>query len=622
MIFATIAVFIVGYFGFQVISVLLGHKFDLVTRIGAGSIFGIVFSAWGFFICSVFYPLNKIHGVVHLFVMYVISHVINVLRKPKNVNGQPLIIIGFSVVIPSIFLAFFFKTGLLHNQKITKGAAYGDLPFHMNLISSFSYGCNSQRKSIFDLKSPFFAHEKLAYPFIPNFYSSVLISCFGASMHVSIVLPSIIFGFSLCAIFSHLVYCFTQSNFITCISPWLFLLTGGLGFTRWFNKDYRNEFQIDYVHYWGGERNEYWFQSIIHILLPQRASLFSLPFAWFTILILMKSDSSLDYRSFFAAGLFVASLPQLQPHSVIALAQWGIIYAIISFPWKYRSSWISVIKNYATLGSVAVILGIPQIIPFLDRTKPGFFKLSPIWKGENNRNFFSLWFYGLGAIFVLSIFVVPFILEKRQHMFYIPSFFVFIVSNFVWYQPWHMDNTKVFNAGWIPISLSGISYLFVYLYKKLKASGVIISLSLFVLCTASGFLAVSKSASLQYSLWRHAETPYEIADFVKKNTDPQSVWITDSVHTHPVVTLAGRQTLVGYRGWLISHGINDDERLKVISGLKKNPDNTEAVDKFGVDYVCLMKSNEYAIEFAPNISLGKWKVIYQSYNYKIFKRLK
>ncbi len=56
------------------------------------------------------------------------------------------------------------------------GSVYADLPFHLNLLSSFVYGCNQQATAFSSLLSPFYSGEHLAYPYIPDFYSAALVA--------------------------------------------------------------------------------------------------------------------------------------------------------------------------------------------------------------------------------------------------------------------------------------------------------------------------------------------------------------------------------------------------------------------------------------------------------------
>jgi hypothetical protein len=44
-------------------------------------------------------------------------------------------------------------------------------------------------------------------------------------------------------------------------------------------------------------------------------------------------------------------------------------------------------------------------------------------------------------------------LTSRQFVLYIPSLVVYGITNIIRYQPWELDNTKLFYAAWIPLAL-------------------------------------------------------------------------------------------------------------------------------------------------------------------------
>lgn len=620
------SVLVSSFLGYEFMALFLSKRLDPISVVGIGFPFGIILSGWIFFISSFYYPLTSQHGFIHTSIELTIALIILLFRSfKKNQNKllDPYTYI-FGCIIPGTIVAWFVYTGLLDKGNKTRGSAYGDLPFHLNLISSFAHGCNSNRKRMFDLVSPFFANEPLSYPFIPNFYSATLIKCYGATLHESLYLPSIIFSYATFIILTSITYHFSKSELPCIFVSYLFLFSGGLGFTSWFDKDARDYYSTDYVHIWGENHSEFWFQSLIHIMLPQRASLFSLPICWSVILILMSCASKPNKLPFLAAGLLVGILPQVQPHSIIALAEWGGLLFLIQFPFAEVHKWKFYISNYACLGIPALLLGIAQCLPFMDRLSHNFFKIASVADEIEGRNIVSLWWYGLGAFIVLALVHVPIVIDSRQWDFYAPSIIAFMLANVIYYQPWGLDNTKILNAAFMPIATSGVAYFFGQVWKRYRSIGKIVVALLFMFCCASGALSISKAAFMSSNnLWAAPEIPYAISSFVKENTDPNAVFITDSNHNNPIVSLAGRQTLVGYPGWLISHNLNETERLEAIEHLAENPDDVEWADKYNVSYVVNYKFGKYNnYKISPKPDSPFWKPIYRSSYYEIYQRIK
>jgi hypothetical protein len=66
------------------------------------------------------------------------------------------------------------------------------------------------------------------------------------------------------------------------------------------------------------------------------------------------------------------------------------------------------------------------------------------------------------------------------------------------------------------------------------------------------------------------------------------VFLTGSAHNHPIPALSGRPRVMGYEGWLWSHGINGT-RINA----RKNDEkamfggNYALIKDYGVDYICI-----------------------------------
>jgi hypothetical protein len=54
----------------------------------------------------------------------------------------------------------------------TGGTTWADLPFHLNIVSSFLYGANENATVLKPLASVFYSNATLAYPFLPDFHAA------------------------------------------------------------------------------------------------------------------------------------------------------------------------------------------------------------------------------------------------------------------------------------------------------------------------------------------------------------------------------------------------------------------------------------------------------------------
>jgi hypothetical protein len=69
--------------------------------------------------------------------------------------------------------------------------------------------------------------------------------------------------------------------------------------------------------------------------------------------------------------------------------------------------------------------------------------------------------------------------------------------------------------------------------------------------------------------------------------------------------LAGRQSFLGPYNYLSNHGVDPSERFEILDILKRNPEDTERLDRFGVDYIC-RRDDDQDLTFSISSSSRKW----------------
>ena len=103
-------------------------------------------------------------------------------------------------------------------------------------------------------------------------------------------------------------------------------------------------------------------------------------------------------------------------------------------------------------------------------------------------------------------------------------------------------------------------------------------------------------------------------------SDPNAVFLADSIHNHPISTLGGRQLLVGYTGWLVSHNINSAERKREIEKFMNSLD-PGYMDSQNVSFFCYTR--ERRDEITKDIGNSQdWGLVADSYPFRLYRRLK
>src|SRR6266446_8915918 len=165
------------------------------------------------------------------------------------------------------------STGVLNN--------YGDLPFHISVITRFAFGQN------FPPEDPTFAGVRFTYPFITDFISAMFVRA-GASLRDSMFIENWILGVALVGVLHRFGQQLLRNRTAAILTPVLVVLNGGFGWTMLFsdvNKSEGGVFQIlkhiphSYTILPEVEQGWRWGNSVTSLLVPQRGFLLGIPLA-------------------------------------------------------------------------------------------------------------------------------------------------------------------------------------------------------------------------------------------------------------------------------------------------------------------------------------------------------
>ena len=247
-------------------------------------------------------------------------------------------------------------TGVLNN--------YGDLPFHLSVITRFAYGQNLPPED------PTYAGVRFTYPFITDFISAMFVRA-GASLRDSMFIENYIVGIALVGVLHRFGQRLLRNRTAAILTPILVLLNGGFGWAMIVGDVYNSEgsvFQIlrnirhSYTILPEIDRAWRWGNSVTSLLVTQRGFLLGIPLAvivftqWWMALQTESvppasaggskrrlnppanaggTDSIPAARRMLAAGFIAGLLPLIHAHSFIALMMVGAFLA----PWIYRRAW-------------------------------------------------------------------------------------------------------------------------------------------------------------------------------------------------------------------------------------------------------------------------------------------
>lgn len=162
-------------------------------------------------------------------------------------------------------------TGLLNN--------FGDLPFHVSVITSFSFGNN------FPPQDPTYAGVRFTYPFLTDFVSAIFVRC-GADLRQSMFLENFVVALAFVGLMHRWALEMLRDKLAAILTPVLVLLNGGFGWILLWDQVTKNKDGL--VGILQGlppsftvipETTWRWGNAMSTLLIPQRGFLLGLPLA-------------------------------------------------------------------------------------------------------------------------------------------------------------------------------------------------------------------------------------------------------------------------------------------------------------------------------------------------------
>jgi hypothetical protein len=412
----------------------------------------------------------------------------------------------------------------------------------------------------------------------------------------------------------------------SCLAIPLWFFSGGLGFLEVLDYGLCQNSDSNYIHDLLKNRHLFWFQSLTHIFHPQRSATFAMPLCYITIYALLEGTDTFNWKFFALAGIIVGITPQTQAHAFVSLAIFAIVLSVVCFPFSESGLYGKAIKCWVIFGVIANVIAFPLWIPFVSRASENseFFDIRPNWNMEsyvdcsNPLRFFVLWWRSLGVFGVVALFFGWTTADWSQIRQYFASMGVFFVASVVMFQPWELDNCKVYQDGWMPLALGFVGQYFSKLLSLSKS--VIMKLVLFLLlitCCCSGLLSL-----ITYERW---QIPFaSIAElgagqWVAENSPRMAIFHAKNSETMvPASCYGGRRLFEGYRGWVTSHGLNNRTRTLYSAYFDDGGREKEAREE-NIGYMILSASEEYSQKSWAVDAHHSWEPVFGFAQYRIWK---
>ena len=197
---------------------------------------------------------------------------------------------------------------------------------------------------------------------------------------------------------------------------------------------------------------------------------------------------------------------------------------------------------------------------------------------------------------------------------------LFVLCFLIRFQPHPWDNTKLLTWAHLILCIPVARYL-AYLWQRKWIVPRLVAAMLALCLTASGTLDLWRSMhaeEIALRMWTREEM--ELAADFREISSASSVVLCSDYHHHWVPSLAGRPILLGYRGWLMSYGVDYSvvER-DVRSMLAGGPDTERLLRSYGVEFVAIGAHERLDFGAQPDYFRRNHQSVLQQAGYEVFR---
>jgi hypothetical protein len=567
-------------------------------------------------------------------------------RPSVRSTGTVLFFLGFTILMWLVFdRVMFEKAGAIYTGEPNN---YGDLPFHLSVITSFAKGDN------FPPEDPTYSGVRFTYPFVVDFVVAMYVRA-GASLASALFIENFVLAVSTVGLLWRFGLALTRDRLAALFTVLLVVFSGGLGFwklTSDVNSSGRGIFEL-LSHL---PKTEYtiipntvfrWGNSISALLLPQRSLLMGLPLALIVFTLWWKSwrisdvevndtddvekepnrrpdlapkkgqkkrrgqkeaDAVGKHTSRYSASprsdLFRLPITAFKDYQFSrSMLAAGLITGLL--PLVHAHTFVSVIVVGLCLAAIGGVRNWPNwFLFFLAATVVGGPQMlwAAMGSAVQTSKFFGWefgWDHGKEPVYWfwlentgLFIPLLVLALGWRGKKPFIPKRLL------LFYLPFTIcfivpNAFKL--APWIWDNIKVLIYwwvgsapivalLLAKLWKRSPA-WMIISAILLAVLICSGGLDVYRIASGQAELQEFDSNGIAFSKLVEERTSPKSLILHATTHNHPLF-LTGRRSVMGYPGHIWTHGLEFSQRATEIRLMYAGgPDALPLMRKYGVDYV-------------------------------------
>ena len=630
--------------GLLILRLMLPRQ-PLVARVWLGLSLGLFLMMWLPALVAFLRPIDAASqgiSVLLLSVLCGLSFLLRARETPEKFSYEDkkdlrlLLLFALPMALVGAYLQYSHVLRPVEGALHVGQSTYGDLPLHLAIATSLEGRSLPADYSILP-------GTLLAYPFLADSLATSFLAL-GWGLREAMIIPGSLMMALVFAGYLILARRACRGRRAAALAFLFVFLNGGLGFLYAFdmagvslgsvgaNQLQQGQwlerleniltgwYQTPANHAEFGTYNLRWSNIVADMLVPQRTFLAGWAVLLPCLYLLIDGMKGEDQapRRWVLLGIMAGGLPLIHTHSFLALG-------LASATWLAHS----LVKRrplapWLIYGLLAIALALPQLITFTFQQsgQEGFLRLHFNW--VNNLDGAGLqdgylWFYlkNIGLPLLLVIFSL---FEKNpwHKRLLLGAGAIWLVAEFILFQPNPYDNNKLLYVAWALMAIPAADYA-VLSFDRLKRvpARPLMAVLAAILMFTTGALAIAREMVGDYPMFSREDVA--LAEYVKKETPPDSRFVTGFQHINPVSSLAGREIVVGPDLWLFFHGFDTRERQEALKAFYLSPgDNAGVPARYGADYV-LLGPNEQALGGKREALDALYEVVYDEGDYTLYR---
>lgn len=560
------------------------------------------------------------------------------LQRVGRRDGRALAAAVYSVAAVVFLAVVFERVIVLRDGGLFTGYVnnLGDLPFHMQVTSSFAYAQN------FPPEDPTYSGTGFAYPYMSDFFAAMPVAL-GVSLRDAFFVQNLVLGLALVVLLYRFAWVLTRDRLAAFIAPVLLLFSGGLGWTMVVGDAQKGEQGLFAA--LGSLAHDYsiipdgpyrFGNAVTTLLVTQRSLLFGLPLAIVAFILLWRLVNQapqasgkgatraaaagflVTNRVALAAGIATGMLPLIHAHSFVVVMGTAFLLGLVFRQWRDRR-W----QAWALYVVVALALALPQIWWSTHDSIANagmFFGIDLGWD-HGTENILWFWFLNTGLFFPLAALGAWWAWQSgapgRAVVLYCAVFLTwFIVPNVVRLAPWVWDNIKVLLYAFV----GAIPLVALALARMLRGPAVWRVAGALALATlvAAGALDIWRVVSRQTEYQEFDRDGIALADAIRATTPPRALVLHAPTYNPPVF-LTGRRSLLGYTGYIWAHGLDFAGREADIRKIYAGDADADALlGQYGINYLSVTPLERGSFD-VNDAYIAKFPVVAEAGAYRLYE---